>query len=688
MKTTSIFFILLIAFVRVSYVFAQQPAPEPRDLIDVVSYDIKLTVPQLKDETYLIGRTTLKIALPYGAEKQIQLDFLRLTADSVYVNGLPVKKFTQDYQTLYIPLASAFKAADTTEIIVVYHGEPVLDPVWGGFYFIDNVAFNMGVGMSSNPPSFGRCWFPCNDHFPDRAFYTYHITAPPGMLAVCPGILQDIRLLPNGIATFTWELDDPIPTYLSSVAIGDYTLETDVYQGIKRRIPISNYYSTPRFENGKEALRNLKQYLKIFEEKFGPYRWQRVGYVSVPFWGGAMEHATSISIPDSRLNTNLESEMLFIHELSHHWFGNLVTCATPADMWLNEGWASYCESIALEAMQGKNVMKQYLRSTKKEVLLKAHKIDGGYHPLYPVPQEATYGMTVYDKGALAAHGLRCHMGDDKFFSALKAWFEEYAFSHRSVSEFCDFLSAHSGLDLKPWFADWIYEPGFPAYCIKSLSTSGEVAPFEAHLSIDQQLKGRNSLIRHNRVTVRFFAADHSFLDRDMYFKTSASDTVLQLPFKPQWAVYDPEETLADARIMETKMLTAPGRVSCIEANFTADVKKLTDSLRLIAEHYFVAPGFEQSVDGGIKPQGQHYWRIGLIGQTKYSLGGIFHLDRYHDELDKNLTGNATDYALLYRPAANMPWQTVKGAEILLNDNAGQVTIKNLLPGEYVLGRKP
>ena len=127
-----------------------------------------------------------------------------------------------------------------------------------------------------------------------------------------------------------------------------------------------------------------------------------------------MEHATNITYPNSSINGSLSDEWLYAHELSHMWFGDKVTCASADDMWLNEGWAVFCESVFREGLYGKESYKTTMRSKLKDVLQFTHIKDGGYRALYGIPPEYTYGSTVYDKGGQVAHTLRGYLGDSLF----------------------------------------------------------------------------------------------------------------------------------------------------------------------------------------------------------------------------------------------------------------------------------
>src|SRR6185503_7678201 len=158
------------------------------------------------------------------------------------------------------------------------------------------------------------------------------------------------------------------------------------------------------------------------------------------------------------------------------------------DMWLNEGWASYSESIFLEKVYGKEVYKEEVRKNHKNVLQNTHIRDGGYRAVSGVPHEYTYGSTVYDKGADVAHTLRTYMGDSIFFSCLTSYLNAFKFNHASSYDFRDFLSQCSGMDLTSFFSNWVFNPGFPHFSIDSFFVAQNASSYDVTVFIRQRLR--------------------------------------------------------------------------------------------------------------------------------------------------------------------------------------------------------
>src|SRR5262249_54166 len=155
--------------------------------------------------------------------------------------------------------------------------------------------------------------------------YDYHITTSDTNTAVCNGALLDTIHHPDGTITWHWRIDQPIPSYLAGISVGKYALVHETINGMNGQVP--GQFAQPVQETTltKNSFNHLPNAFSIFESDYGPYRWNKVGYVMVPYSNIAMEHATSITYPTDVLLGNTTYENLYAHELAHHWFGDLVT---------------------------------------------------------------------------------------------------------------------------------------------------------------------------------------------------------------------------------------------------------------------------------------------------------------------------------------------------------------------------
>ena len=319
------------------------------DSVDILHYtlNVRITDPARKTITGIVDiqAYTLKDSV-HTVRLMLEPP---LVTDLVWIDEERVRFRHSGKNRIIVYLPGVADKESTILMTLFYHGHPPRDPRWGGFYFKDNTAFNMGVGMTVVPHPFGRAWYPCRDNFTDKATYDYFITVADTLTVACPGTLQQI--IPNGDGTRTWHwnLSSPVSTYLSSVAVSRYTILRDSLQGKKGLIPALYFVRPANTGRAAVTFSHVQQYLNIFEDLFGPYPWEKIGYAAVPFPHGAMEHATCIFIPEDAVDGTHDHDDLLAHEFSHSWFGNLVTCRSAGDMWPNEGWASYCEALTMNS---------------------------------------------------------------------------------------------------------------------------------------------------------------------------------------------------------------------------------------------------------------------------------------------------------------------------------------------------
>ncbi|MDD4218489.1 MAG: M1 family metallopeptidase, partial [Bacteroidales bacterium] len=438
------------------------------DIIDVKEYIIVLDITDIEGE-YIEGYTSLRLLPVQENTNLFLLDLQNLSIDSITCNQSELNGYTHNDTLISIELVNSFGPTDEITINVYYHGNPQKDPSnWGGFYFMDGYAFNLGVGFDDVPHNYGRVWFPCSDNFTDRAIYKTIITTQQNHTAVCGGeLVQVTENTAEQTKTYEWHLNYEVPTYLVSVAVGAYELQSHIYEGIEANIPVEFYIYPGDSVRTANSFVNIDSVLRIYETKYGAYPWNRVGYVSVPFNSGAMEHVTNIAMGRDFVNGTLDYEDLFYHELAHMWFGDYITCSSAEDMWINEGWATYNETVFTQYLYGLDAAKSFRNKSHETVLRYYHIQDGGFHALYPMDQSLTYSRTVYEKGASTAHSLRGYLGDELFFGGMTQFLQENAYSSVSSYDMRDFLTDYTGIDMTDFFDDWVFSPGFFHFSIDS-----------------------------------------------------------------------------------------------------------------------------------------------------------------------------------------------------------------------------
>jgi aminopeptidase N len=646
------------------------------------------------------GYTDVKLVPKLNNVSTLNLDLLKLTIDSVTLNSNTLN-YNYNDTLLKINLGSVYNIGDTIIVRVAYHGIPQIDPSgFGGFSFSSGYAYNLGVGFSADPHVFGRVWHPCFDNFVERASYNFSITTANNHKAVCNGLLQNSITNPNNTVTWNWEMTEEIPTYLACVAVAAYTTVHQNFSGINGSIPVELVALPADTNNMKNSFVNLENGFDAFENKFGPYRWSKVGYTLVPFNGGAMEHATNIAYPQIVVtggSTAYESELM-AHELSHHWFGDLVTCRTAEDMWLNEGWASFSAFIFTENIYGYDAYKNDIRSNQAKILQFAHVKEGGYRAVAGVPHEWTYGDHVYLKGASIAHTIRGYMGDSLFFDAVKYYLNKNAFKDVDSYTMRDDFEASSGLDLTDCFNNWVFGPGFAHFSIDSFITTGVTGNYNVTIYLHQKLTGASTLF--NNVPLELTLMNDNFNKQTSLITMSGQTAsfTINVPFLPSYAGLNLESKISDASVSQYKTIKTTGVNNLTDLKFNLNVTGISDSTFIRVEHNFTAPDISFANTGyAISPN--RYYKIDGIFSNGFKGTAVINYDgrassatgnQYLDNLLFNIQPKEDSLVLLYRKTVadywtKYPYYTKSMGNV--NDKFGTVKLDSILKGEYAFGMK-
>ncbi len=659
------------------------------DSIHVYHYEIHIDTINFPAKS-IQGKTLVRIISQLNGVNNITLALLKFQTDSVY-SASQLLPYSYNDTLLRITPPSLLNTGDTLTLTVYYHGSPAQDPTWGGFYFNGAFAFNMGVGFGADPHNFGRAWFPCIDEFTDRATYDFFITAPSSSKAFCNGLLSDSVINAGGTTTWHWALGNTIPSYLACMAVAPYYTMKSYCSGI----PVE--WAVLPADTAKTAgtFLNLASALAAFTAAYGPYRWEKIGFTAVPFGMGAMEHATSIHIGSTYIDGTTAYETLWAHELSHMWWGDLVTCSNEGDMWLNEGFATYSEKLFTENLYGTTAYMDAVRSNHRMVLQFAHVKDGSYLPLSNVPHAYTYGTTVYNKGADIIHTLRNYMGDSAFFKGCKNYMAQLAFANAASADLRDQLAASSGMNLNRFFDDWVFSPGFPHFSIDSVTAIPSGPLFNVGVFTRQRAKGTNHC--YSMPVECTFTDGLNDTSVTLPVDTFLNFFQVTLPFNPVWVSLDRNEKISDAVSDYEMKIDTAGTMPFPETNVSLNIKNPgTAPSPVRIEHHWVAPDGFKNINPGIRLSDYHYWKADGIFSNGFLSSATFAFDGSYSSItgyiDNTLFppgGKEDSLVILYRKGSADEWKPV--SSFSLNkagsgiDKIGSITVDTLKKGEYALG---
>ncbi len=653
------------------------------DTIHAIHYNIHLTEVNTSAKT-ISAFTEVKLTPLVNNLDHISLELKSLLVDSVFVDGATAT-FTHQDEILRIQLASAISENDTITVKAFYHGQPFHEG-WGGFHFNGNYSFNLGVGFQSIPHNLGKTWFPCIDDFTDRASYDLFVTVGDTLKAIGGGMLVEITDNGNSTKTWHWRLSHDIPTYLQSVMTGNYILYQDEFYGMADTVPITIYTIPSDTGNVAGSFVNLKDILQFFETHFGPYPFGRVGYTGTAI--GAMEHAANISYPNSAINGGTNRESLYTHELSHMWFGDKVTCSTAEDMWLNEGWATFCELYYLEELYSHEDFITAMRERHKKVLKETHFIDDGYWAVSNIPQIVTYGSTAYDKGSTVANTLRGYLGDSIFFDAMTTYINHFAWQSISSAQMRDFLTDYTGIDMTGFFDAWVFTEGTPHFSIDSTHVTEGDASYKIDIWLKQKYKGADFLADDNVLPVFFVDEQFNIYSDTIHFSGMTGHSVKYIDMEtlssaPKAVLLDLYETINDATIDNFKLFTEAEEYIFPETYFKIIIDQLNDVAFIRSTNSWVAPDSLKSAVEGLRLSDYRHWKVEGIFPENMQARGRFYYDN-NAQLDGGLiTSNVDSVRILYRSSPAEEWHDVPQTHVGIW-SVGHIFVDDLQPGEYTL----
>lgn len=332
--------------------------------------------------------------------------------------------FHREGGKIWAALPRTRQPGETIRVRVAYGGTPREAPnaPWdGGFSWARTPSGAHWIATTGQSDG-ADLWWPVKDHVSDEPdSMRIRVTVPEPLVVASNGRLLDVEE-GDGVRTYDWFVSTPINTYNVALNIAPYrTLEWRRFESVSGDpFPVVLYVLPEDYENGERLLPEIREHLRFYEETLGPYpfRADKYGVAQTPHLG--MEHQTIIAYGAGFRNTSMTGgtdwgfDALHHHELSHEWWGNLVTNVDWSDMWLHEGFGTYMQPLYLEWKEGPEAYHAYLAS-----------IRGGIQNRIPVAPRGTwsadsiYGGDIYSKGAWVLHTLRFLVGDEPFRMALR-----------------------------------------------------------------------------------------------------------------------------------------------------------------------------------------------------------------------------------------------------------------------------
>jgi aminopeptidase N len=363
---------------------------------------------------------------------------------------------------LAITLVRPYGPDETFDLAVTYAGSPSR-----GIRFVkpdpDHPKRAVCVWTQGEPED-ARHWIPCFDYPNERSTAEMLITVDKQLSVVSNGTLESNRENADGTSTFHWKMNSLLTPYLLSVVAADFA----VYHDKLGSLPV-DYYVLKEVDEAtaRRALGKTPRMIEFFNERIGTaYAYPKYAQVCLPEFGGGMEHTSATTLTDSILvdaiaSLESSSDGLVAHELAHQWFGDLLTCRDWSNLWLNEGFASYFDSLFTEHEKGDDAFRLAMSSA----LTSYKSSDSGYRrPIVEArfgdPWQMFDGVT-YAKGACVLHALRGLVGDSAWWSGIQLYVATHKDQVVSTDDFKKSMEKASGRDLGWFFDQWVFHGGHP-----------------------------------------------------------------------------------------------------------------------------------------------------------------------------------------------------------------------------------
>ena len=424
-----------------------------QEKIDIKFYELNLDIDF--NSSRLRGSVTVNGVIGNIYPDFIELDLYdNMTVDSILQNNIPIL-YLHENDMLKIPISDiTLDDENLFSLTIFYQGTPDHCGA-GGFKFDEHQ--NIGHVWTLSEAYCARSWWPCKDDPSDKADSVNIIVSvpiEPAYIVASNGLLSSTTIN-NNKKTYFWKERYPITTYLVSLAIYPYTKWVDQYVSpiSSDTMLIEHYVFPDRYEASYPNYSLTKDMLSFFSELFGEYPFISEKYGHADFtWGGGMEHQTLSSMGSF-------SQNLMVHELGHSWWGNLITCKTFNDIWLNEGFARYCQALWAEHMYGREAYFDFMNNH-------AYYGAGTIYVENPSSNSQIFSAGLsYNKASWVLHMLRHKVGETMFFDILKSYASNDSLSYNaaSTSDFQKVCEDISGLDFEQFFQQWIYGEKYPKY---------------------------------------------------------------------------------------------------------------------------------------------------------------------------------------------------------------------------------
>lgn len=487
--------LLFILFTFVFFVETSAQNFNRTRTFDVQHYKIQISFDREKKQVF--GDTIVSLKPLNDNFKTVELDAAGMNFESVKLeNENKDLKYKTSGEKIFIELEKSYKPEDLISIRFKYSCRPKK-----GVYFVGekkegNKLIHSAQIWTQGEPDEAHHWFPSYDFPDDKATSEQIITANSDENVIANGELMEKKDNGNGSATFHYKMPVQHSSYLVSFIVGKYIKKEDTY----KNIPLAFYVYPGEESVIPLAFSDTKEMLRIFEDATKiDYPFNKYDQTIVDeFTFGGMENITATTYSDKEIFLAKFPQYrgfaldLVSHELAHSWFGNLVTCRNWAELWLNEGFATYMEAVYRGKMYGQNAYTAKIKEDANTYLY-GDAANNNKHGLYnqtanDLDKLFKYPNITYNKGSLVIHLLHETVGDELFWKAVNIYLNRHKFSNVETADIKKVFEEVSGKNLDLFFKQWVYSIGHPKMEIEPVYYPNEKI---LKINIVQTQKGGN-----------------------------------------------------------------------------------------------------------------------------------------------------------------------------------------------------
>jgi aminopeptidase N len=444
--------------------------PDRPGQVEHIFLDLNLDIPR---QSYH-GTCNIRLLPIRNGIDRLTLDAVNLNIGSVTVDEV-TQNFDYNGEQLFIQLSQPTQIGQHLLIAIAYS----VEKPQRGIYFIqpDKHYPNKPTQVwTQGEDEDSRFWFPCFDYPGQLSTSEIRVRVPKHLVAISNGELVDTKK-DGDYKIYHWSQQQIHPTYLMTLAVGDFAEIRDEWQGK----PVTYYVEKNRKEDAKRSMGKTPRMMEFLSEKYGyPYAFPKYAQVCVDdFIFGGMENTSTTLLTDRCLLDeratldNRGTESLVVHELAHQWFGDLLVIKHWSHAWIKEGMASYSEVMWTEQEYG-DQDAAYYRLLEARSYLSEDSSRYRRPMVTHVYREAIelYDRHIYEKGSCVYHMIRAELGEELFWQAIQTFVQDNA--HRTV-ETIDLLRAiekATGRNLTFLFDQYVYRGGHPDFKV-AYSWDGE-----------------------------------------------------------------------------------------------------------------------------------------------------------------------------------------------------------------------